>query len=125
MSLLDWIRDLWTAPVPERGFYVHPYKIVPETERPTQAPPKPSDARQSVAPVWPGPGPRVLVRSVTPPEARALAVLASLQFGWGESFAAHPWITEMQERLRAQVTAGEFMEAELEWKRVNEEIEWE
>lgn len=46
MSLLDWIRDLWTAPVPERGFYVHPYKIVPETERPTQAPPKPSDARQ-------------------------------------------------------------------------------
>lgn len=69
--------------------------------------------------------PRVLVRSVTPPEARALAVLASLQSGWGESFAAHPWITEMQERLRAQVTAGEFMEAELEWKRVNEEIEWE
>lgn len=57
MSLLDWIRDLWSAPVPERGLCVHPYKIAPETERPTQAPPKPSDARQSVAPVWPGPGP--------------------------------------------------------------------
>lgn len=64
------------------------------------------------------------VVAVTPPEARALAVLASLQHGWGETLATHPWFTEMQERLRNQVSAGEFMEAELEWKRITEELGW-
>lgn len=51
-------------------------------------------------------------------------MLASLQHGWGETLATHPWFTEMQERLRNQVSAGEFMEAELEWKRITEELGW-
>lgn len=57
-------------------------------------------------------------------EARALAIFASLQYGWGEDFATNPVFCEMQQGLRDQVTADDFMRAELEWKRETEKIGW-